>query len=88
MRPSEIRGDHRLLHDLSIYGDDAEELIVALGDAFKLDPREFDFDKYFFGKAFAYWLFFGFLRRRMLAPMKPLTVEDLILNLPLGRWPV
>lgn len=43
MKPEGIRCDHRILHDLGMYGDDAEEMIVEVADVVGLNPAEFDF---------------------------------------------
>lgn len=42
-----IRAETRLLHDLGLWGDDAEELLADLGRHFNIDWSGFEFDGYF-----------------------------------------
>lgn len=82
-----VRMEDRLLHDLGIYGEDAEELIMTIAGQFSLDASAFPFKEYFLPEAFAFWLLPGFARRKVLARMKPLTVKDLIRSAVIGKWP-
>lgn len=85
-RAEEIRGEDRLLHDLGLYGDDAEEFVAELAKQFSLPLSSFDFGKYFFPESYAFWLFPRFLRRRIAAGKTPLTVESVVKSAQHGRW--
>lgn len=82
-----VRPQDRLLHDLSLYGDDAEELVIEFSLEFGLDPSRLNLRQYFFPEGFAYGLMPSFLRRRFLATKRSLTVADLIQSASTGKWP-
>lgn len=86
LRADQIEMDSRLVHDLGLYGDDAEELIRELAEEFGLPFSCFDFGKYFFPESFAFWIFPSCLRRRIAANKPPLTVEQLVRSVQSGRW--
>ncbi|MCC7155575.1 MAG: DUF1493 family protein [Bryobacterales bacterium] len=86
LRADQIKTDARLLHDLGLYGDDAEELITEVAEEFSLPVSSFDFGRYFFPESFAFWMFPPFLRRRIAANKAPLTVEQLVISVQSGRW--
>lgn len=44
----ELSPDTRLYEDLRIYGDDAEEFLVAFAENFNVDITQFRFDRYFY----------------------------------------
>lgn len=63
--------DHlRLEEDLGIYGDDAVEFLLAIGDAYKLDLSEFEITLYFTqeGGNFLDLLFFRKEKKQRLSP--------------------
>ena len=87
MRPERLSPSTRLLHDLGIDGDDAEEVLVAFGERFHVDFSSLAFPKHF-GSEFdagGRWLIrklFGGDALRF----APLTVQDLIDAANQGRW--
>jgi hypothetical protein len=77
-RPRQITLETRLLHDLGLYGDDAEEVLSEIEKEFHVDYGGFQFDRYFFREGFALWLAPGFLYRRLIERKQPLTVAMLV----------
>ena len=77
-RIERIQPSSRLFHDLGIDGDDAEELLVALGKRFSLPIEDFPFSQYFGSEVGAGWrhLFMAVLGIGR-ARLKPLTVQQL-----------
>lgn len=75
----------RLLHDLSISGDDASELLEALEKQFGPITVGMEFDDYFpnetEGIFYRRGKFLGFWK-----PKKELTVSQLLTCIKLGRW--
>jgi hypothetical protein len=86
LAPERVRLQDRLLHDLGIYGDDGEEILVAVAGEFGLDIGEIEADKYFLPEISPYWLLPGFMRQRALRGMKELTVADLVESATTGSW--
>jgi hypothetical protein len=84
--PRKLTVKTRLLHDLSLYGDDAEELLVDVGNAFHVDFSGFAFERYFFPEGVAIWLLPRFLRQRATAKKQPLTIDALAAAARVGRW--
>jgi hypothetical protein len=83
---SEPIGDQtRLLHDLSISGDDAFELLSELEKQFGPFTIGMEFDDYFPDETEGMW----YRRGKFLGPWKPkkeLTVGDLLTCIKAGRW--
>ena len=60
----------RLLHDLGIDGDDAEDLLVDFSKKFEVDMDGFNFEDFFRGEGSYLKVVFG-------SDVLPLTVDDL-----------
>jgi acyl carrier protein len=74
--PAEINRDTRLLVDLSIYGDDAADLLMAFSKKFHVDVSQFRIDEYFGSEG---WDFIGevFSIFKKYKPLKVLTMANL-----------
>jgi uncharacterized protein DUF1493 len=75
----------RLLHDLSISGDDAIELLSAIEKQFGPFTVGMEFDDYFPNETEGMW----YRRGKFLGlwkPKKELTVGDLLTCVKAGRW--
>jgi hypothetical protein len=84
--PSKLTVKTRLLHDLGLYGDDAEELLAEIRNSLHVDFSDFAFERYFFPEAAPIWILPRFLRERATAKKEPLTVEALAEAAKAGRW--
>jgi hypothetical protein len=86
--PGNIDVNRRLVEDLNIVGDDAEDLIREYAEKFKVDMSEFDFEFYFPTESqvssFLYW-FSGLLGFRRSRP--EVTIRKLAEIAERGRWP-
>jgi hypothetical protein len=68
----------RLFHDLEVWGDDAQELLLAFADEFEVDFSGFEFSDYFKDEA-GNGTFWQWAAGRKLRDEKlPLTVADLV----------
>ena len=75
----------RMLHDLSISGDDAVELLSTLEKQFGPITVGMDFNDYFPNETEGIWYWRGkFLG--LCKPKKELTVGQLLMWIKLGRW--
>ena len=85
--PEYIQPAHRLNVDLGVDGDDAEELLRAYREKFRVDMSGFDFHRYFGDEPDAVSLFL-LLWRLLTGDEKPepLFVRDLVRSAQLGRW--
>ena len=80
LEPGAIQPEMRLLHDLGLFGDDAEELLASIQARFRIDLTQFEFDRYFYGEPHLFaW---AALRSNVIGFMhsskQPLTVDLLI----------
>ena len=85
--PEHIQPAHRLNADLGVDGDDAEELLLAYREKFRVDMSGFDFHRYFGDEPNALSLFL--LPWRLLTggeKSEPLFVRDLVRSAQIGRW--
>ena len=85
--PTGLTPSSRLLHDLGIDADDAEEVLAGFGKRFGVDFSAFPFQRYFgselgAGGRWAVRKLFGGDALRF----APLTVQDLIDAANQGRW--
>ena len=75
--PHSIKLESRLLHDLGVYGDDADDVLLALQNEFQVDLSRFTFVNYFFSEGpvgiLPEWLY-----RRVAERKLPLTVARLV----------
>jgi hypothetical protein len=86
--PSEsLRDEHRIVHDLQIYGDDAETLMIRFGEHLGLNPATLDWPTFFPPEGFALWLFPKTMRLKKLSAYRPLTVRDLLDCARARKWP-
>jgi hypothetical protein len=68
----------RLFHDLHVYGDDADELLMAIKDEFGVDFSGFEFSDYFTSEPNDS-VFWQFVTRKWVRKEKlPFTVSDLV----------
>ena len=81
LQPNAITSASRLLHDLKIDGDDAEELLTEYSDAFQVDMTGFDFCQRFRSEPNLFSLWLGSLNRFV-----PVTVAQLVRSARNGRW--
>jgi hypothetical protein len=84
-----VRSESRLLHDLGITGDDAEELIVEFANSFSVDMSSFPFQRYFTGEpvTFSHVLWMLRLKKDPIWKGKAsLTVAQLVNAALAGRW--
>lgn len=88
VRRESLTPDTRLLHDLTIYGDDAELLFRALDKRYRVDWRGLNFDRYFYPEPHMFeWrgLLYSLLGMRR-APKAALTIRDLMRAVEQARW--
>ena len=87
VRPERLTPSTRLLHDLGIDGDDAEEILLDFIERFHVDFSSFHFTDYFGSEAGAggRWLVRKF-RGGDALHFAPLTVQDLLDAANRGRW--
>jgi hypothetical protein len=75
----QINPDSRLLHDLRIDGDDADELLEEFFRRFDVHRGRFDFSRFFNGEAGIEQMIALFTRdRSRLLEREPLRVSDLV----------
>lgn len=86
VKPATITLSTRLLHDLHIYGDDAEEVLSEIGRTYQIDFSGFDFQQYFFPEGFAFWIIPSFLKRRLLSKKCPITIQELVWAAEAKKW--
>ena len=87
VRPQRLTPGTRLLHDLGIDGDDAEEILIDFAERFHVDLSAFPFSDYFgseFG-AGTRWLVRK-VRGGDALRLAPITVQDLLDAANCGRW--
>ena len=71
-----MKGDSTLQHDLTIYGDDAVDLMVAYGKKFNVDVSQFMAADYFSGEGgFSYFD----------PPIKQLTINHMVAGVLAGK---
>lgn len=77
----QVKPSSRLLHDLQIDGDDAEELLTAYSDAFAVDLTGFNFGRHFRSEPdiLTIWL-------RKNDHLLPVTVSQLVQAAHVHRW--
>jgi hypothetical protein len=83
-----IRLDSRLLHDLGITGDDAEELLDEFASRFEVEMEGFSFDEYFTGEPSVLhflWVL-GVRKKPIWEDKKELTVSELVEAAHRRRW--
>jgi hypothetical protein len=98
----QITADTTLFGDLSIYGDDAAELIEALRECFGVDFSEFRFDNHFLSESYSWpelvvlpYILLRRLYRRWWSHgtpeegegLVPVTVRQLTEVVRMKRWP-
>jgi hypothetical protein len=85
---AEVRLNARLLHDLGITGDDAEELLDEFAGLFEVDMEEFSFDEYFTDEPSVLHLCWvlGVKKRPIWENKKELTVSELLEAARRRRW--
>jgi hypothetical protein len=81
LEPNAITSASRLLHDLKIDGDDAEELLTEYSHAFQVDMTAFDFHRHFRSEPNLVALWLGNLKR-----FAPVTVAELVQSARNGSW--
>ena len=87
VRPERLTPSTRLLHDLGIDGDDAEEILTDFAERFHVDLSSLSFMRHFgsesdAGRRWAARKIFGGDSVRKL----PVTVQDLVDAAIRGRW--
>ena len=85
---AQVRPDARLLHDLGIFGDDAEFLLLRFAKEFNVDLALFSFRRFFYNEPHLFNiapLWWGIIAHRK-APKEPLTVAHLVRCAEEGRW--
>ena len=83
-----ISPEARLLHDLGVEGDDAEELLVEFCDEFRVDITDIKVSKYFSDEssvASSLWFLRSSIEAR-LREKEPLTVDQLVIAAQLRKW--
>ena len=81
LQPNAITSTSRLLHDLKIDGDDAEELLTEYSDAFQVDMTGFNFCEHFRSEPNLFSLGLGSLNRFV-----PVRVAQLVRSARNRRW--
>ena len=74
-------GDLSLYHDLSIYGDDADELLVEYARKFNVAFSDFKWTDYFPNEGFSTSIFDPIRKKKY----KPLTISDLQRGIEAGK---
>ena len=85
-----LSGRTRLLHDMKLLGDTAEEQLVMLRDQFGVDMRRFEFNQYFPNEfsldAFVLTLLPWHILRRLLVKYRPLSLGMIDRVLAEKKW--
>ena len=83
-----ITAETRILHDLRVDGDDADEFMMAFAARFQVDMSPFPFRDHFYGEP--HLLSWGGLiqhvRGMQHSPKRPLTIAALVQAAQLGYW--
>jgi len=83
----DLRPETRLLHDMGLDADDAEEFLRAFAQEFSVDMTNFRFQRYFGSEADAgiRWFTRKLLGDRGVEKV-PLTLQDLAAAARSGKW--
>ena len=84
----EVVPEARLLHDLGIFGDVAESVLLRFADELRVDLRSLEFPRYFYDEPhlFDFKPYWWAMLNRKRAPKDPLTVADLVAAAERGSW--
>ena len=91
IQEEKITLDARIMEDLGIAGEDADELMTALAQNFHIDMTGYDFLDYFYeegGDNPLGQLYYQLFNRNKIRPKLSLTVKDLVVSVQLGKWTV
>ncbi len=83
-----VTPDAKLMHDLRLFGDDADDFLGRLQAEFSTDFSSLEFSRYFYEESntLNLMLFCGWYRRRKLALKPPISVSHLCHVIEKGSW--